>query len=684
MTTAETPPSPDACPLAICKALQGPVDRLLSREWLLTNGRGGFASGTVIGCPTRKYHGWLIGARRPPSDRFLLLAGVIDRLRVGETLLDLATWEFNHGLEPGGYAALKEFDCITAAPDPWVQWTFVHGPIEVRRRLTMISDRPAIRVRYDVTAPASRRAVLEVAPLLAMRDVHGLRRQAAYEPWDTHSDGHWLWAQDRAEPDVTLVMLPRRGEGLSPARFAVEMVWWHNIRYRTELTREYLGGEDLQRTGTFRTTGQGSLSVEFVATGFATSPAEATEAADAYLAPPSEYMPARKARPDDPIRQSLVVATEAFVVRRAAPDQRDQATIIAGYPWFGDWGRDAFVSLEGLLLRTGRLDEACQVLRTFAGVQRNGLIPNRFDDYGGDCEYNSVDASLWFIHAADAYLAAGGAPEGWSSFIGPAARNIVDSFVAGTDHDIQVTDQGLLRCGNPDVQITWMDARCDGVVVTPRHGMPVEVNALWYHALRILEGRFVGDDSSMAMRCKSLADLALLNFERVFWNEDAGCLYDCVRGDERDASMRPNQVFAVSLAHSPLSRDRQAAVLESVGERLLTPYGLRSLAPGDPRYIGRYSGVRPVRDRAYHNGTVWSWLMGPFVEAHLRAHDFSADSKAQARRWLQPLLDHMGEACMGSISEVFDGDPPHAPRGCVAQAWSVAELLRIWDLIHEP
>ncbi|UCG15242.1 MAG: glycogen debranching enzyme family protein [Phycisphaerales bacterium] len=673
----------DACPLARCRALQGTLDDLLTREWLLTNANGGFASGTVIGCPTRKYHGWLIGSRRPPLERYLLLAGVVDRVRAGQVLLDLSTWEFNHGLEPAGHAALTDFSCDLSSPDPWVSWTYADGDIEVRRRVTLATGRQMVRIRYDVGASPRRRFTLEVGPMLAMRDFHRLRRQAAIEAWDLESDDRWMWARDRVQPDVTLAMLSRQEDGLTAARFVANPTWWHNIRYRTELAREYLGGEDLQWAGAFRATGTGSLSVELVAVGFADSPDDAVKAVEGSASGAADHRPPQASPPRDPVRQTLVTAADQFVVSRESDGANRGITIIAGYPWFGDWGRDSFIALDGLLLRTGRLKEARQVLQTFADVQRNGLIPNRFDDYGGECEYNSADASLWFIHAADAYLSASKDGESWRGFLGPVCHRVVEAFVAGTDHDIRVDEQGLVRCGNPDVQITWMDARYGDTVFTSRHGRPVEVNALWYHGLRILQERFETEDPSMARRYGSLADRAERNFERVFWNQSRGCLYDCVRDDEEDGSIRPNQVFAVSLAHSPLPAKKQAAVLEVLGRHLLTPFGLRSLAPGDPQYSGRYGGVRPVRDRAYHNGTVWSWLIGPYVEAHLRVHGFSQAAKEEARRLLQPLLDHLAEAGLGSISEIFDGDPPHTPCGCIAQAWSVAEVLRVWDMTQE-
>lgn len=657
------------------------MNELLALEFLITNGRGGYASGTVIGCSTRRQHGWLVASRRAPLERYVLLAGVVDRVRSGSDLIELSSWEFNHGFEPAGYTALREFDYELSSPDPWVQWTFELSGVTVRRRLTIVSDRPMLRIRYDVDASPEREVALEVSPLLALRDFHGLRREAAFEPWETVSDGATLWVRDCHDAETTLALFPWPGPGLAATAFTLRPVWWHNVHYREEMAREYLGGEDLQLAGAFRAQGRSHLSVELAAVGFAPGLAEAMQMAESVGGGRSATKP--QPQPvEDSVRHELAVAAEQFVVRRETKAHRDQATIIAGYPWFGDWGRDAFIALEGLLLNRGRFEDARQVLHTFAGVQRNGLIPNRFDDYGGECEYNSVDASLWFVHAADVYLAKSEDRESWREFLAPTCQRVVEAFVAGTDFDIGTDDTGLVRCGNPTVQITWMDAKCGDTVFTPRHGRPVEVNALWYHALRILEERFADDDADSALTCQKLAERVKRNFAPTFWCAKTGCLYDCVRPREKDGAIRPNQIFAVSLAHSPLSAKKQAAVVDAVGRHLLTPFGLRSLAASDAHYIGACAGRQFERDRAYHNGTIWSWLIGPYVEAYLRVNGFSPESRQHARGLLQPLIDHLSEACLGTISEVFDGDAPHTPRGCFAQAWSVAELIRALDLIR--
>ena len=354
-----------------------------------------------------------------------------------------------------------------------------------------------------------------------------------------------------------------------------------------------------------------------------------------------------------------------------------------GYPWFTDWGRDAMLALEGLLLVPGRLEEAREVLCTFAGAQQRGLIPNRFNVDPNACDYNSVDASLWFMHAVDAYVRYSGDDTTYRKLLLPACARVIESFVAGTDYDIRVEpDTGLVYCGNDQTQITWMDAKTDGTVFTKRHGAPVEVNALWYSGLCAVRERAENLGAPLPGYTDEMITKLEANFEPTFWYDEGGYLYDCVRGEEKDPSLRPNQILAVSLPHSPLrNQAKRRAVVQAVQEYLLTPKGLRTLAPDAPGYHGQYRGTPYQRDGAYHTGTAWAWLIGPFVEAYLRVHDWSDAAKTHARGLLEPLFEHMhAEAGMGSISEIFDGDPPHQARGCYAQAWSVAEVLRAYDL----
>jgi predicted glycogen debranching enzyme len=377
---------------------------------------------------------------------------------------------------------------------------------------------------------------------------------------------------------------------------------------------------------------------------------------------------------EDSFVQTLAAAADQYIVSRG-----DQRTVIAGYHWFGDWGRDTMIALPGLTLPTGKYDVAQSILRTFAKHVDQGLLPNRFPDAGETPEYNTVDATLWFFEAARAYVNYAGDLEFVRNELYPVFADIIAWHVRGTRFGIKVSPSGLLSSGEPGVQLTWMDAKVGDWVVTPRRGKPVEIQALWYNALCIMEdfARQFGDDEGQKRYC-NMATVASWSFNRLFWNEKDGCLYDVVNGGTPDSSTRPNQIFAVSLPHSMLSMERARAVVHKVQEQLLTPVGLRTLAASDPQYRGRYTGGPTERDGAYHQGTVWPWLLGAFITAYVKVNGGDTEARRQAGEWLRPLQEHLSHAGLGHISEIFEGDPPHRPCGCIAQAWSVAEVLRAY------
>ncbi len=503
---------------------------------------------------------------------------------------------------------------------------------------------------------------LELRPLIAFRDYHNT----------THENG--AISRDVEERSDLASVSPYQGlPSLYLAHNAVDLRktgdWYRNFEYDAERERGLDFSEDLfnplvlrfdlrlrRQASVIASTEQRDVAkVEY-------RESEITRRRNAKLSSPVE----------DDFVQTLAAAADQYIVSRG-----DQKTVIAGYHWFSDWGRDTMIALPGLTLPTGKHEIARSILRTFAKHVDQGMLPNRFPDAGETPEYNTVDATLWFFEAARAYLAYTGDLEFVRDELYPVFADIVLWHVRGTRYGIKVDPSGLLSSGEPGVQLTWMDAKVGDWVVTPRRGKPVEIQALWYNALCIMEdlARHFGDEAGQK-RYRSMATLARWSFNRLFWNEPTGCLYDVVNGGPPDASIRPNQIFAVSLTHSMLSTERAKAVVEKVQEHLLTPYGLRTLAPSDPQYRGRYTGGPTERDGAYHQGTVWPWLMGPFISAYVKVNGDSEAARRQAAAWLAPLKDHLADGGLGHISEILDGDSPQRPCGCIAQAWSVAEILR--------
>jgi predicted glycogen debranching enzyme len=684
-----------------------PLETLARTEWLLTNGLGGFAMGTALGAPTRRYHGLLVASLRPPVQRVLTLGHLAETLILrpgtpGEQRADLSVFRFRPGeLHPRGDQYLAEF-----RKDRSVHWIYRvrSGGTEhtLHKQVTMVRGRNAVGVRYVLSGPeASARLVIH--PLVALRDFHSLILRETNREW-------FRTESSPTNPRTLLVQSPAGRLFLQADRamFHREEQWWYNFQYDLERDRGYDYLEDLFRPGTF--------VADLIA-----SPAGAeltlSAGADSDLPVdvPAEHA-ARGAREEGLIRAAaargrvpkgdafprLVVAADDFVVRRVNPPRAsegpgaaeappDRVSIIAGYPWFADWGRDSMIATPGLLLATGRHDEARDVLRTFAGARSAGLIPNLFDDYTGRAAYNTVDASLWFIHACGEYLRATGDRAAFDDEFLPACRDIVAAYLHGTQFGIRADPaDDLIAAGDPSTQLTWMDAKRDGIAFTPRHGKPVEVNALWYHALATLAELTATADPAWSADLAALRDRVGESFRRAFWNPHRDCCYDALTpeggGWAPQGEVRPNQLLAVSLRHSPLTPAQQRAVVRVCTERLLTPHGLRTLEPGDARYRGRYRGRMFDRDAAYHNGTAWPWLLGPYAEALLRSEHFSDAARERARDAVRPLLAYLDADLPGQLPEVFDADDlpgdPQRAGGCPAQAWSVAEVLRVLLLIE--
>lgn len=708
------------------------TDALLEREWLLTNATGGYSMGTALGANTRRYHGLLVAATHPPVGRVVALNQTIDQLlltkphtfsgstagaraddahdttqtvELSSALFPESGGDENLKLVPQGHELLRRFEKGLAA-----RWTYGWGSVAVVRTLVLHDRRQAITLRYDVTGldESHGRATLAVTPLLTLRDFHGLTRRDDPPSFALSSEGD--------QPQLTVergsVAVTMRS---SAGSFAVRPDWWFNAAYPRDTHRGQGDREDYFAPGRFEIALSPGPSQGFTLTAaLGEEPAEPRDVS-------SRSQRLGHVWPKLPgagrvlQQKALAIAADDFVVGRTLaggtlPGGRDQqlSTIVAGYPWFADWGRDTFIALPGLLLTTGRHNEARDVLRAFAGAIRDGLVPNRFDDYDDSAaHYNTVDASLWYVHAGLEYMKAADESPGWLT---RAMRAIVEAYAAGTaaeGHDgrplpIAMDADGLIAAGDERSQLTWMDAACGDAVFTPRPGKCVEINALWYHALMGLSEHLApgnsGSDASTA-DAKTSAGYAKLaakvkrSFTKTFWSDPMNRLIDHVTpAGVADPSLRPNMVFACSLAHSPLPATKRRLVLAAIERSLLTPVGLRTLPADDPQFHPHYGGPQFQRDEAYHQGTIWPWLIGPYAEGVLRAGKFSRKAKAQAAAALQPLLDRLMREGLGQLHEIFDGDVSHAGgasgggasggRGCIAQAWSVAELIRVLALVE--
>ncbi len=641
----------------------GDFARSSKLEWLETNGAGGFAMGTVAGVNTRRYHGLLVAALQPPVDRHLLLARLEEAVQAdkdGNPRAELATNQYPGAVSPEGYRRLVSFRL-----DPFPTWVFDVGSAQIEKQVFLVQGEQTVVIQYRATH--ARR--LHVRPLLAMRGYHSLARA------NTTLNG--TAEQSRTPGALTLQLkpypsLPALRLHASPgASFHADADWYYRNEYLEELERGLDYREDLFCPGYFNLDLR-PLVTAFVVATIGDGAFDANAVAGLAQAERARRKPSARAS----FKGSLETAADQFLVARAD----GTPTVIAGYPWFTDWGRDTMISLPGLLICRGRLDQAREVIRSFLRFLDLGVIPNRFPDQAGEPpEYNTVDATLWLLQAGHAWLQAGGEPS-FRAELYRAAKEILRWHEEGTHHGIRADPaDGLLAAGDPSVQLTWMDARVGDRVVTPRHGKPVEINALYYNALRLaaLWGEAEGEPDA-AGRFLALAERVRDSFQRAFWNEARGCLYDVIGPEGKDSSLRPNQLFAVSLPFPLLPPAQQQAVVRAAERELLTPVGLRTLARGDAGYIGSYRGSVAERDGAYHQGTVWPWLLGPYIRAYLAAFGRSAATVAHCRSLLGPLEQHLrDEACLGSISEVFAGDEPHQPAGAPAQAWSVSELLAL-------
>ncbi|MBX3291118.1 MAG: glycogen debranching enzyme family protein [Acidobacteria bacterium] len=638
-------------------------EKAFSFEWLETNGIGGFASGTVAGALTRRYHGLLTAAAKPPLGRITMLSKFEETLWIGSDAFELSANRYPEKIHPQGYEFLKAFQL-----DPFPKWTYEVNGLRLVKSVFMVHGINSAVCRWQLETPDAD-ARLELRPLVSFTDYHHLqRRDPNFDTTVNLSDGRMSICPYADMPELFLA---------HNADAATETGhWYFNIELDIERERGFDFHEDLYQPV--------ALSFGLSEPAVVIASTDADTAADYAEIYEKEELRRRKALQkragsDSPFTGQLVAAADQFIVKRGKGN-----TIIAGYPWFSDWGRDTMISLPGLTIATGRLDVARQILAEYARHISQGMIPNRFPDEGDTADYNTVDATLWYIEAVRAYAKASGDEAFVRDEVYEKLADIIAWHVRGTRHNIHVDTDGLLYAGGPGEQLTWMDAKIGDKVITPRTGKPVEIQALWYNALRTmadLAGLFGHDEDRP--RFSAMADLAKLSFNGVFWNEAEQCLFDVVENGHRDASVRPNQLLAISLHYPILEEKHWQTVLEKAEKELLTPVGLRSLSPKDPQYIPFYKGSPFDRDSAYHQGTVWGWLIGPFVDAYRRVHTDSEDvgNSEDIEKRIGHLLtgfkEHLKQAGIGQISEIFDAEPPHTPRGCPAQAWSVAEVLRI-------
>jgi len=644
-----------------------------SREWLVTNGIGGFASGTIAGHLTRRYHGLLMAALKSPLGRTLLLSKLEETVEYdgiypeNGRFYELYCNRWSDGsIEPDGYKHLERFHLEGTTP----VWTFAIGNALLEKRVWMQPGANTTYIQYKLVR-ATGPMTIDIRALVNYRDYHAT----------TIMDDRDVDIQE-VENGLSLVL----EEGAAPfylltdsAKITPQFDWYEDFLLSIE---DYRGQRDIQddhmKAGRILKTLRLGESFVVVAS---TEPAPNLDA-DATLqqrdAYEMELLTRADVEEDDPVVQQLVLAADQFIVNRPTAKDPNGRSIIAGYHWFGDWGRDTMIALPGLTLNTNRPEIAASILRTYAQFVDQGMIPNRFPDKGEKPEYNTVDATLWYFEAVRAYFATTNDKELLTELY-PVLENIIKWHKRGTRYNIHMDQtDGLIYAGEEGIQLTWMDAKIGNWVVTDRIGKPVEINALWYNALCSMTdfARELGEDGS---KYDKLSENTKLGFGR-YWNAKMGYLYDILDGpDGHDGKLRPNQLFAISLHHSPLKETQRQSVVDACGRHLLTGNGLRSLSPDDEDYIGHYGGDQLKRDGAYHQGTVWGWLIGPFVEAHLHVYN----DPELAKSFLSPLVQELLDAGVGSISEIFDGDPPFSPRGCIAQAWSVAEVLRVWQKIEQ-
>lgn len=636
-------------------------ERGIEKEWLLTNGIGGFASSTLTGVNSRRYHGLLVASLNPPIERHLILSKIDESININGREFELFSYKTPDDIKEG-YKYLQRF-----IMDPLPVYTYCVEDVLLEKEITMVNGENTVAVVYHILNGEAK-SVLRFTPLVNFRDYHG-------------NSSRWHMSFEQKTADRETVIKPY---GLSTeirlmcseGRFKrLEDNWFYNMQYPVEQERGLHSTEDHFIPGCFEIeVGPGEEKYITILATIEKNPSETDGLKLIKMEKDRIGGLLERAGFKDSLSQKLVIAADNFIVRRKSTDSK---TIIAGYPWFTDWGRDTMIALPGLTLATGRFQDAKDILYTFSRYVKDGLIPNMFPDAGNEPPYNSVDASLWYFEAVYKYLKYTGDVDFISREIYPKLKEIVEFYAKGTHFKIRMDEDFLISAGDKDTQLTWMDAKVDDWVVTPRHGKAVEINALWYNALKIMEqlaGRFREDIPFYGETAVKVQE----SFVKSFWNEKKGCLFDVITDSGCDERVRPNQIMAVSLDFPVIEGEKARKIVDRVWKELYTAYGLRSLSPDENEYCGIYTGDRYSRDGAYHQGTVWAWPAGQFFSAYIKAYGNSKRSREIVKKLISPYKDHLRDGCVGSISEIFDGNNPHIPRGCCAQAWSVAEILRAY------
>jgi predicted glycogen debranching enzyme len=653
------------------KVYSFPREKALDMEWLETNGRGGYASSTVLNCHTRKYHGLLVANLKEPPGRHVLLSKFEDSLCTEGKEFFFSCHQYPGDFFPHNWDIIKEFRLA-----PYPEFTYRIGEICMKKSIMLIYGEDRVLIRYDVgNCPGG---VLRLKPFLAYRGYHALSRQNLFLHDKTYcvKNGFHIQPYDEMPPLYIQTSIK--------SHFSPSPVWYNNFEYSHEKERGYEWREDLFQPGVLEIPiKKGSLVIVSSSLDISQEQLKniwtAEEARRVQEISAGETVVNRFAEEDRPCLSNLIAAGRQFLIR--TPSNRP--AIIAGYHWFGDWGRDALISLPGLTFCCGRPEEGINILTSLGGFVRNGLLPNCLAADEKENAYNTVDVSLWYFWAVQQLLKHSGDLETIRNRMWPVMKGILRNFTAGTAFDIYMSNNGLLHAGGDDICLTWMDAVVGGKPVVARGGYPVEINALWYNALCFaaeLAERFGEDEFPFS----DLIPKIQRSFQDTFWIEKEGYLGDVFANGSLDHALRPNQIFAVSLPYSPLNSSQRRQIVTKVEQLLLTPYGLRTLSPTDGQYKGRYGGDAVSRDEAYHQGTVWPWLLGHFGEAYFKVAEDKAAAKTFLLNYLRSFFSQYAAAAgIGCIPEIFDGDPPHLPHGCISQAWSTAELIRLYSLLME-